>query len=185
MSAVARTVTVLLNEWRRGDTGAADELLPLVYDELRTLAAHHMRRERPGHTWSPTDLVSEAYVRLVHGAPERWDDRVHFFAIAARVMRQILVDHARRRGAGKRGGGAAAVELDGNVAIEKPAHVLALDQALDELARFDERKAKAIELTYFGGMTQDEVAAVLEVSVTTVARDLKVGEAWIRTQMTA
>ena len=95
---MTRTLTVLLNEWRRGDASAADELIPLVYDELRRLAAHHMRRERPGHTFSPTDLVAEAYVRLVHGAPDTWDDRVHFFAIAARVMRQILVDHARELG---------------------------------------------------------------------------------------
>jgi RNA polymerase sigma factor (TIGR02999 family) len=145
-----------------------------------------MRRERPGHTFSPTDLVSEAYVRLVAGAPDSWDDRVHFYAIAARVMRQILVDHARKRAAGKRGAGGEKVELDGNVAaLERPAHVLALDDALHELAKFDERKARAIELIYFGGMTQDEVAAVLEVSVTTVARDVKVAEAWIRRQMAA
>ena len=181
---MGRTVTALLNDWRRGDAGAADELLPLVYDELRKLAASHMRRERPGHTFSPTDLVSEAYVRLLQGAPDAWDDRVHFFAIAARVMRQILVDHARKRAAGKRGAGGEKVELDGDVpALERPAHVLALDDALRELAQFDERKARAIELVYFGGMTQDEVAAVLEVSVTTVARDLKVAEAWIRGQM--
>jgi RNA polymerase sigma factor (TIGR02999 family) len=181
---MGRTVTALLNEWRRGDAGAADELLPLVWDELRKLAAHHMRRERPGHTFSPTDLISEAYVRLVQGAPDTWDDRVHFYAIAARVMRQILVDHARKRAADERGAGAEKVELDGNaVAIERPAQVLALDDALHELAKFDERKARAIELVYFGGMTQDEVAAVLEVSVTTVARDVKVAEAWIRQQM--
>jgi RNA polymerase sigma factor (TIGR02999 family) len=181
---MTRTVTALLNEWRRGDASAADELLPLVYDELRKLAASHMRRERAGHTFTPTDLVSEAYVRLARSAPETWDDRVHFFAIAARVMRQILVDHARRRGAGKRSSGGQKVVLDDAIAaVERPAHVLALDDALQELAKFDERKARAIELIYFGGMSQDEVAAVLKVSVTTVARDVKVAEAWIRRQM--
>jgi len=176
----ARTVTALLRDWRDGDPAAADELLPLIYAELHRLAARHLRGERPGHTLRPTDLVSEAYLRLSGGAQPEWNDRVHFFAIAARTMRQILVDHARRRRADKRGGGERPITLDEAVAdAGRPGDLLALDEALVELARFDERKARVIELHYFGGLTQDEVAEVLGVHVNTVARDLRLAEAWI------
>jgi RNA polymerase sigma factor (TIGR02999 family) len=171
---------MLLHEWRAGDRAAADELMPLVYAELHRLASRYLRGERAGHTFRPTDLVSEAYLRLSGAAQPDWNDRVHFFAIAARTMRQILVDHARKRCTDKRGAGAKPVSFDeAIVANDRADELIALDDALTELARLDERKARAIELHYFGGMTHDEVAAALEVHVNTVARDLRLAEAWI------
>lgn len=186
MSGEARTVTRLLRDWRAGDHAARDELIPLVYGELHKLAAAYLRGERPGHTFRPTDLVSEAYLRLADGAHPDWDGRVHFFAIAARTMRQILVDHARKRDASKRGGGDRPQTLDeGAVGLDRPAQMIALDDALRELESFDERKARVLELHYFGGLTQDEIARALDVHVNTVARDLRLAEAWIRRHMTA
>jgi RNA polymerase sigma factor (TIGR02999 family) len=180
-----RTVTALLRSWRDGDADAADELMPLVYDELRKLAAHYLYGERGGHTFRPTDLVSEAYLRLAGGVQPDWEDRAHFFGIAARLMRQILVDHARKRLADKRGAGADAAPLDdGLVATERPERLVALDDALDALAKHDARKARALELHYFGGMTQAEIARALDVHVNTVARDLELAEAWIHRAMT-
>jgi RNA polymerase sigma factor (TIGR02999 family) len=171
----------LLRAWRQGDQAAFDQIAPLIYDELHKLAAFHMRGERPGHTFGPTDLISEAYLRLAHGAQLDFEDRAHFFAIASRNMRQILVDHARRRCAQKRGAGQRPIELDDNiVAVDRPWELVALDEALDELAKFDERKARIAELHYFGGLTQDEIAAVCDVHVNTVARDLRLAEAWLR-----
>ncbi len=175
-----RTVTRLLEDWRGGDRDALDELLPMVYGELHKLADGYMRGERKGHTLRPSDLVGEAYLRLADAEHPQWNSRVHFFAIAARTMRQILVDHARKRDAAKRGGGERAVTFDeGLVGGERPDELIALDDALLALATFDERKARAIELHYFGGLTQDEIAEVLEVHVNTVARDLRLAEAWI------
>jgi RNA polymerase sigma factor (TIGR02999 family) len=181
---VARTVTALLRDWREGDPGAADELLPIVYAELHRLAARHLHGERAGHTFSATDLVSEAYLRLSTGAQPEWSDRVHFFAIAARTMRRILVDHARQRHADKRGAGDRPITFDeALVATDRPEALIALDDALVELARFDERKARTIELLYFGGLTQEEIAHALGVHVNTVARDLKLAEAWIHREL--
>jgi RNA polymerase sigma factor (TIGR02999 family) len=181
MAEGARTVTLLLRSWRAGDRAALDELIPLIYDELYRLAAGYLRGERPGHTFRPTDLVSEAYLRLADASQPEWNDRVHFLAIAARTMRQILVDHARKRNAAKRGDGARPVTLDEQlIAVERPEAMIALDEALSALEKFDERKARVIELHYFGGMTQDEVAGVLDVHVNTVARDLRLAEAWIQ-----
>jgi RNA polymerase sigma factor (TIGR02999 family) len=178
------SVTLLLQAWRGGDPQALDELMQLVYVELRRIAARHLRGERPGHTLRPTDLVSEAFVKLCAGAAPAATDRVHFFALAARAMRRILVDHARRRDADKRAAGARPITFDdGLVASERPAELIALDGALDELARVDERKARAIELHYFGGLTQLELAEVLGVHVNTVHRDLRLGEAWIHRHM--
>jgi RNA polymerase sigma factor (TIGR02999 family) len=183
--AVQRTVTMLLRDWHGGDREAFDELMPLVDAELHRLAASHLRGERPGHTLRPTDLVSEAYLRMADGAqPDGWNDRVHFFAIAARSMRQILVDHARKRTTAKRGSGDRPITLDENaIPTDRPEELLALDEALEELAKFDERKARAIELHYFGGLTQDEIATALAVHVNTVARDLRLGEAWIHRRL--
>ncbi len=176
----ARTVTVLLRAWRDGDRGALDELIPRVYDELHRLAGVFLRGERPGHTFRATDLVSEAYLRLSGGSPPDWNDRVHFFAVAARHMRQVLVDHARRTHADKRGGGERPVTLDETTVAEgRPDEVIALDDGLRALSEIDERKARVVELHYFGGMTQQEIAAALGVHVATVARDLKVAEAWL------
>lgn len=174
------TVTQLLRGWSEGDQTALDELMPLVYDELHRLAAGYLRSERAGHTFRPTDLVSEAYLRLVDGGPLAWSDRAHFFGIAARAMRQILVDSARKRCASKRGGGERPVAFDDmQVAAERPEQLVALDDALSALARIDERKAKTVELFYFGGLTQDEIAAMHDVHVNTVARDLRLAEAWV------
>lgn len=179
-------MTILLRDWRNGDRDALDELMPLVYTELHRIAAGYMRGERRGHTLRATDLVGEAYLRLADAGHTELNDRVHFFAIAARTMRQILVDHARKRDAAKRGGGERPVTFDeGLVAGERPEELLALDAAIDALAKFDERKARVIELHYFGGLKQDEVAEALGVHVNTVARDLRLAEAWIHQHLRA
>lgn len=177
---------MLLRAWRQGERAALDEMVPLIHDELRRLAAFHMRGERKDHTFGPTELISEAYLRLAGGVALEFSDRVHFFAVASRIMRQILVDHARKRSRDKRGGGVRPAEFDETlVATDRPWELVALDAALDGLARFDERKARVIELHYFGGLTQDEIAAVCDVHVNTVARDLRLGEAWLRRQLRA
>jgi RNA polymerase sigma factor (TIGR02999 family) len=179
-----RTVTMLLRDWRAGDRAAFDALMPLVYDELHRLASHYLRGERAGHTFRPTDLVSEAYLRLAGAAQPELNDRVHFFAIAARSMRQILVDHARKRCADKRGSGDKPVTLDESLPIpDRPEELLALDEALEELAKLDDKKARVVELHYFGGMTQDEVAKALEVHVNTVQRHLRFAEAWLHRRL--
>ncbi len=175
-----RTVTMLLRDWRAGDRAAFDEVIPLIYGELHKLASGYLRGERAGHTLRPTDLVSEAYLRLADADHPEWNDRAHFQAIAARTMRQILVDHARKRNAVKRGDGEQPITLDeGLVTVERPEAMIALDAALSALEEFDERKARVIELHYFGGLTQEEVAGSLGVHVNTVGRDLRVAEAWI------
>jgi RNA polymerase sigma factor (TIGR02999 family) len=184
VSGPVDNLTILLRAWRQGDRAAFDEIAPLIYDELRRLAAFHLRGERPAHTFGPTALISEAYMRLAGSAQLDFHDRAHFFAIASRNMRQILVDHARKRAADKRGAGERPVEFDDNlIAIERPAELVALDRALDELGKFDERKARITELHYFGGLTQEEIAAVCDLHVNTVARDLRFSEAWLRTQL--
>lgn len=186
MADEPRTVTRLLRAWRDGDRGAFDELVPLVYGQLRDLAGVFLRDERPGHTMRATDLVSEAYLRMVGAAPAAWNDRVHFFAVAARAMRQILVEHARRRSARKRGGGGRAITLDELlVGVDRPDELVWLDEALDALAIHDPRKAQVVELHYFGGLSQIEVAEVLELHVNTVARDLRFAEAWIHRHLTS
>jgi RNA polymerase sigma factor (TIGR02999 family) len=179
-------VTLLLRQWRSGDRHALDELAPLIYDELRRRAAAYMRRERPGHTLSPADLVAEAFLRLAEGQQPEWADRAHFFAVAARHMRQLLVDHARRRAADRRGGGQRPVTFDeaSVPSDERPEALIALDEALVALGQVDGRKARVVELSYFGGMAQDEIAAVVGVHVNTVARDLRLAEAWLHRHLT-
>ena len=185
MEVVSRSITELLRDWRGGDRAALDQLMPVVYGELHQLADRYMRRERVGHTLRPTDLVAEAYEKLVDASLDL-HDRVHFFAIAARVMRQILVDHARKRATAKRGSGDRPITLDDDVlGGGRPEELLELDRALEELAKFDARRARAVELHYFGGLTHDEVAEVLEVHVNTVARDLRLAEAWLHSQLRA
>jgi RNA polymerase sigma factor (TIGR02999 family) len=175
---------MLLRAWRQGDRAAFDQIAPVIYDELRRLAAFHLRGERLGHTFAPTDLISEAYLRLAGGTELEFNDRAHFFAIASRNMRQILVDHARKRCAEKRGAGERPIELDETrIATDRPWELVALDDALKELAKFDERKARVVELHYFGGLSQEEIAVVCEVHVNTVARDLRISEAWLRQQL--
>ncbi len=177
--ADAQPVTVYLRAWQAGDAAAFDRLIELVHTELHRLASARMRGEQVGHTFSPADLVSEAFLRLA-GANVDWQDRAHFFAVAARTMRQILVDHARAKTALKRGGRAQPVTLDEQlVASGRPDELLALDDALTALALVDERKAKVIELRYFAGLEHKEIAVAMNVHVNTVARDLRLGEAWL------
>ncbi|MEM7583611.1 MAG: sigma-70 family RNA polymerase sigma factor [Acidobacteriota bacterium] len=176
-------VTRLLISWRAGNSAALDELTPMVYSELRRLAQSYMSREAPEHMLQPTALVHEAYLRLV-GLDVNWHGRQHFFAVAARLMRRILIDFARQQAAAKRGGPERPLALDGlELAIEQATDLLALDDALQQLAAIDERKARVVELRFFAGLTIDETADVLEVSHATVERDLKLAKAWLAREM--
>jgi RNA polymerase sigma-70 factor, ECF subfamily len=175
-------VTELLTSLQAGDRSALERLAPLLYEELRGLAGSMFRRERAEHTMQPTALVHEAYVRLVHANFPAFNDRAHFMAVAARVMRQVLVDYSRARLAAKRGGGGVKVEWNDEVhggSANADMDVMALHQALDELTELDARKAKIIEMRYFGGLTGEEIAEVLAISTTTVSRDLRMAEAWL------
>jgi RNA polymerase sigma-70 factor (ECF subfamily) len=162
-----------------------DRLAPLVYKELHRLAAKHVRREQPGHTLHATDLIHEAYLRMVDQTLPEFNSRSHFYGVAAHYMRQILVDHARARQAKKRGGGARAVTLDEASAYAqgRPEDLLALDRALSKLAALDERKARIVELRYFGGLTPPETADLLGISISSVSRDLRSAEAWLRREL--
>ena len=177
----SKSVTQLLIEWRDGDQTSLDKLMPLVYEEMRRLAHYYMRRERAGHTLQTSALVNEAYLRLVDHKNMRWQNRAHFFAIAAQAMRRVLIDHARSRQYAKRGGEAQMVELDeGTIAIqERAASLVALDDALTELAAFDLRKSQVVVLRYFGGMTVEETAEALGISPVTVMRDWSTAKAWL------
>ena len=174
-------VTRLLLEWSNGDRAAFDRLVPVVYDELRRLATRYLRRERPGHTLQTTALVHEAYTRLVDYKRMRWQDRAHFFAVAAQVMRRILVERARSRHAAKRGDGMVKISLAQaeTTATETAADILALDEALKELAAQDLRKSQLIELRFFGGLTIEETAEVMGLSPTTVQREWRAARAWL------
>jgi RNA polymerase sigma factor (TIGR02999 family) len=178
-------MTQLLLDWRRGDKAALDKLMPLVYDELRRLAAHYLRREREDHTLQPTALVHEAYVRLIDQSHMDWKNRAHFFGVAAQVMRHILVDYARSHKAAKRGSGQREMSLDEAAvySVERATDLVALDEALEALAAIDGRKGQAIELRYFGGLDIEEISEVLDISVATVRRDLRLAEAWIYRQI--
>ena len=179
-AAPSKHVTALLRAWSRGDEGARDALLPLVYEELRRRAAAYLRRERRGHTLQPTALVHEAYLRLV-GQDVAWKDRAHFFGLASEIMRRVLVDHARSRKAGKRAGGWTRVELDEAVALseQRDIDLVVLDQALAELSDLDPRHGRIVELRFFGGLTLEQTAAVLGVSPATVKRDWSLARTWI------
>jgi RNA polymerase sigma-70 factor (ECF subfamily) len=172
-------VSRLLAEWANGNQQALDDLTPLVYRELRQLAAGYLRKERPDHTLQPTALVHEAYLRLVDQKNPGWQGRSHFFGVAARLMRQILVDHARRRQAGKRAGRKVSLEDVVSFQPERSRDLVALDSGLNALEKIDLRKSKAVELRYFGGLSMDEIAQTLEVSTVTVRRDLRMAEAWL------
>jgi RNA polymerase sigma-70 factor (ECF subfamily) len=178
-------VTQILSQIEHGDPSAADQLLPLVYEELRKLAAAKLRHEKPGQTLQATALVHEAYLRLVDQTRTDWQDRAHFFRTAARAMRQILVDYERRRSAAKRGGGGHKVTLDENLAVstEKAIDVLALDDALTRLARMDQRMAQVVEYRVFTGMTLLEASFALQVSERTVKNDWRVAKAWLRHEL--
>lgn len=179
MSPAPGELTALLQAWRDGDEAARERLLPIVYADLRRRAAAHLRGERRGHTLRPTELVHEAYLRLC-GQNVAWESRGQFFGIASRIMRQVLVDHARARGAAKRGRG-LQVTLEEGLAASSPPEpdVLDVDRALDELAALDERQARLVELRYFGGLTIEETAALLEVSVATANREWATARMWL------
>jgi RNA polymerase sigma-70 factor (ECF subfamily) len=185
MADLREDVTVVLEQMRKGDKGAADKLLPLVYDEFRALARHYLAQERANHTLQPTALVHEAYMKLVDQTRVDWQGRSHFFAVAAQAMRRILVDHARSRQRDKRGGGRARVVLDEAVALspQKDEDVLALDEALERLAMLDPRQAKVVELRFFGGLSVDEVAEALSVSKRTVEGDWTFARAWLSREL--
>jgi RNA polymerase sigma-70 factor, ECF subfamily len=181
----AQHVTRLLQAWGQGEDAALEELLPLVHQELRRLARRYMFGERPGHTLQATALVNEAYLRLINSRQVNWQNRAHFFAISAQLMRRILVDHARARGYQKRGGGIPKVTLDDALMgpQEKGHDLVALDDALKALAGVDPRKCKVVELRFFGGLSVEESAEVLKVSPDTVLRDWRLAKAWLAREM--
>jgi RNA polymerase sigma-70 factor (ECF subfamily) len=187
MTGTGGDVTLLLAQVRSGDSTAANRLIPLIYSELRRIASANLQRERPGHTLQPTALVNEAYVRLAGEQTTEWRNRVHFFAFAAQTMRRVLVDHARRRRAQKRSGDYAAnLEFDEDLLIvpEKLEEVLAVDEALDQLAGFDPRQSRVLELRFFAGLNTEEVAEVMGLSAVTVRRELRSAKAWLRGRLT-
>jgi len=190
MTPTSNEITQLLLAWSEGDEQALDRLIPLVYDELHRLAQSYMRKERAGQTLQTTALIHEAYLRLIDANQVQWRNRAHFFGIAARLMRQILAGAARERGCQKRGGGAERVSLDEAMVDEAMViderldeDVVALDEALGELAQFDARKVQVVEMRFFGGLTEDEIAAALGVSPETVRRDWRLARSWLRRKL--
>lgn len=181
MTSPSHEVTQLLVAWSSGDSAALDRLVPLVYDELHRLAQSYLQRERAGHSLQTTALIHEAYLRLIDARDIQWQNRAHFFGVAARVMRQILVAFARERGFQKRGGGAQRVSLDEAMLIDsgQQEELLALDEALQALAQFDARKAQVVEMRFFGGLTEAEIAEALQVSPETVRRDWRLAKSWL------
>jgi RNA polymerase sigma-70 factor (ECF subfamily) len=184
--AAIMEITGLLVEARKGDREALDRLIPLVTDELRRIARARLRNERRDHTLQPTALIHEAFIRLLKGAQPEWESRAHFFSVAARLMRQILTDHARARASGKRNWGAhVTLEHAGDLAVQTSSTLVALDDAMESLLQIDPRKGRTIDLRYFGGLAIDEIASALDTSAATVRRDLRMGEAWLRREMTS
>ena len=178
-------VTVLLAQWRQGDEGALARLIPIVYDELRSLAAHYMRDEPSGHTLQTTALVHEAYLKLTGERERDWESRAHFFGVAAQIMRNLLVDHARAQRAGKRGGACQHVVLDEAPTLAAPdaEELLALDEAMTRLSKVDPRAGRVVELRYFVGLSVEEAAAVMGVSEKTVKRDWNLAKAWLQAEL--
>jgi RNA polymerase sigma factor (TIGR02999 family) len=185
MTSSPHEVTQLLVDWSNGNQAALDKLMPLVYDELHRLAHQYMNRERPGHTLQTSGLVNEAYLRLFDQREVHWQNRAHFFGIAAQLMRRILVDYARSRHYAKRGGDARQVSFDEAVLVspERATEVVALDDALKRLAVIDERKSQIVEFRFFGGLSIEETAEVLKVSPGTIMRDWTLAKAWLRKEM--
>ncbi|HET6893363.1 MAG TPA: sigma-70 family RNA polymerase sigma factor [Pyrinomonadaceae bacterium] len=185
-SSQPNQVTRLLINWRHGDKAALDDLMPLVYHELRKLASGYLKSERRDHTLQPTALIHEAYLRMVDQSLPQWQNRAHFYGVAARLMRQILVDHARTRRASKRGGEQPKVALEDAPPIfthEDATSLLILDEALMKLAAFDERKSRVVEMRAFGGMSVEDTACALGVSEPTVKRDMRLAQAWLRREL--
>ena len=184
-SPAPHEVTQLLASWGNGDQAARDRLMSVVYEELHRLARRYMRRESPGHTLQTSALLNEAFLRLVDQKNVQWQNRAHFFGIAAQMMRRILVDYARKRNYSKRGGGVRALSLEEALIVsnERSAEVVAVHEALGELAKFDVRKGQIVELRFFGGLSIEETAGVLGVSPGTVMRDWTLAKAWLRKEM--
>lgn len=180
-------ITQLLLDWRNGEASAFERLMPIVYDELRRLAGAFMRRQSPGHTLQTTALVNEAYLRLIDSDKVNWQSRTHFFAISAQLMRRILVDAARRKQSQKRGGDHLQVTLDErfDIPLESETDMVALDDALKRLAELSPRQSRIVELRYFGGLTEEQVAGTLEISTRTVRRDWSVARAWLYRELTS
>jgi len=178
-------VSKLLLDWGQGDVAAREALIPLVYNELRRLARRYLRRERPDHTLQSAALVNEAYLRLVRQEQPQWQNRAHFFGVAAQLMRQILVDHARNRAADKRGGGAPRLTLDPEVALpqRREVNLVALDDALNQLAALDPQQSRVVELRFFGGLSIEETSVVLDISPATVKREWATARAWLHREM--
>lgn len=174
-------ITLLLSAWSSGDETALESLMPLVYDELRRIARRHMRRQSAGHTFQTTELIHEAYLKIVAGGNHSFNDRAHFFGVAARAMRHILVDYARSKSSQKRGGWQERVTLEDSLGLGSNAsnEIVRLNDAMNELASLDERKFRVVELKYFGGLTNDEVATVLKISPETVKRDWRFSRTWL------
>jgi RNA polymerase sigma factor (TIGR02999 family) len=178
-------VIQLLADWKSGDRAALDRLMPIVYGEMRRLAAYHLKNERAGHTLQPTALIHEVYLRLMHQEPPTVVSAPHFYSVASQVMRQVLVDFARSRKAAKRGAGnQASLEEASAMSMQRADELVALDEALDRLQALDERKARVIELRFFGGFQREEIATALGLTLATVKRDLTLGEAWLRRELT-
>jgi len=186
MGETSRPITQLLNQLSTGDQTAADRLIPLVLTELQQIAGHYMRTERPGHTLQPTALVNEAFLRLVGGAGVDWKSRAHFFAVAAHVMRRILIDHARLKRTEKRGGGDLRnVTIEENVVFSyhDPVELLSIDEALNRLAEFDARQCRIVELRFFAGLSVEETAEILQISGRTVKREWNLARAWLHGEL--
>ena len=183
--ASSERVSKLLLNWGQGDQGAREALIPLVYDELRRLARRYLRRERPDHTLQSAALVNEAYLRLIRQEHPQWQNRAHFFGVAAQLMRHILVDHARNRAAAKRGAGAPRLALDPDIALpqERDVDLIALDDALNQLAALDPQQSRLVELRFFGGLSIEETSVVLGVSPATVKREWATARAWLQREM--
>ena len=183
--ASSERVSKLLLNWGQGDQGAREALIPLVYDELRRLARRSLRRERPDHTLQSAALVNEAYLRLIRQEHPQWQNRAHFFGVAAQLMRHILVDHARNRAAAKRGAGAPRLTLDPDIALpqERDVDLMALDDALNQLAALDPQQSRLVELRFFGGLSIEETSVVLGVSPATVKREWATARAWLQREM--
>jgi RNA polymerase sigma factor (TIGR02999 family) len=181
-----RSITLLLHDFASGDKAVLDQLIPLVYTELRKIADGYLRQERPGNTLQPTALVHEAYARLIDQEQPDYRNRSHFLAVAAQVMRQILIDHARKKYAQKRGSRQPKISIEdaGAVAMETPSRIIEINDAIDQLQRQDPLKARLIEMRFFGGLTAEESAEVLQVPVTTVRSQLRVAQAWLQRELT-
>ena len=179
-------ITLLLQDWKSGNKAALDALVPAVYHELRRIALARLRAERPDHTLQPTALIHEAYVRLIGHKQADWNGRAHFFGVASHIMREILIDHARKNQAAKRGGGEKLAFDEATwLAPERSDLLIALSEGLDELKKFDERKARLLELKYFGGLSGEEISEVLGISISTIIRESRLAEAWLQRYLTA